>query len=64
MIIDIVYLILSFRSTDVTAEKIGDFSVEIEHLESRLNNLNKFLNSNELKVKNDFYFFSFFLNKN
>ncbi|CAF3744832.1 unnamed protein product [Adineta steineri] len=37
------------RSTDITAEKIGDFSFEIEHLESRLDNLNKLLDSNELK---------------
>lgn len=43
-----------FRSADVTAEKIGDFTFELEHLEKRLDNLNKLLDSNELKVKNIF----------
>ncbi|CAF0824354.1 unnamed protein product [Rotaria sp. Silwood1] len=37
------------RSTDITAEKISDFSFEIEHLKGRLDNLNKLLNLNELK---------------
>ncbi|UJR10345.1 hypothetical protein I4U23_014551 [Adineta vaga] len=37
------------KSADVTAEKIGDFSFEIEHLEGRLDNLNKLLDSSELK---------------
>lgn len=44
------YISLIFRSANITAEKIGDFSFEIEHLESRLDNLNKLLDSNELKV--------------
>jgi len=41
----------------MTAERIGDFAFEIEHLESRLDNLNKLLDSNELKVKIIFSFF-------
>ncbi|CAF1344321.1 unnamed protein product [Adineta steineri] len=38
-----------FRSADVNADKINDFLFEIEHLEGRLDNLNKLLDSNELK---------------
>ncbi len=38
------------RSTDITADKINDFLFEIEHLEGRLDNLNKLLDSNQLKV--------------
>ncbi|CAF0919473.1 unnamed protein product [Rotaria sordida] len=37
------------RSSDITAEKISDFSFEIEHLEGRLDNFNKLLNLHGLK---------------
>jgi hypothetical protein len=56
IIIDIFDSIILFRSADITADKISDFSFEIEHLENRLDNLNKLLNSNELKVKDHLYF--------
>ena len=38
------------KSTNLTADRINDFLFEIEHLENRLENLNKLLDSNELKV--------------
>ncbi|CAF1365194.1 unnamed protein product [Rotaria magnacalcarata] len=37
------------RSKDKTSEKISNFSFEIEHLEGQLNNLSKFLTSNDIK---------------
>ncbi|CAF4121240.1 unnamed protein product, partial [Rotaria magnacalcarata] len=37
------------KSTDATSDKVDDFLFEIEHLESRLDNLNKILDSNQIK---------------
>ncbi|CAF2378891.1 unnamed protein product [Rotaria sp. Silwood2] len=38
-----------FKSADITSDKISDFLFEIEHLEGRLDSLNKILDSNQLK---------------
>jgi len=50
----------SIRSNDITTDRINDFLFEIEHLEGRLDNLNKFLDLNQLKVFH--YLFDLFLN--
>ncbi|CAF0925977.1 unnamed protein product [Rotaria sordida] len=38
-----------FKSADITTDKVSDFLFEIEHLEGRLDNLNKILDSNQSK---------------
>ncbi|CAF0870110.1 unnamed protein product [Rotaria sp. Silwood1] len=38
-----------FKSADITTDKISDFLFEIEHLEGRLDSLNKILDSSQLK---------------
>ncbi len=47
------------RSADITTDKINDFLFEIEHLEGRLDNLTKLLDSNQLKVFHSSFSLSF-----
>ena len=42
---------LSYRSSDIDADRVNDFLFEIEHLEDRLNTLNNLLDRNELRVR-------------